>query len=138
MVDLADNLAQLCPRNGCPRLIHLLPWDLTVGGAQRMLDLWCSRQAHRWDSHIITVGARGPFTFAGATIHAELERFQILRLIETLQPDLLVHHEPTNQNGIISGCPQVWILHCTNSLRELPPKHAKPVTVFSNFDSHEI
>src|SRR5215813_11821856 len=138
MVDLADNLAQLCPRDGCPRLIHLLPWDLTVGGAQRMLDLWCSHEAHRWDTHIITVGARGPFTFAGATIHAELKSSQILSLIETLQPDLLVHHEPTNQNGIISTCPQVWILHCTNSLRDLPPKHAKPVTVFSNFDSHEI
>jgi amylovoran biosynthesis glycosyltransferase AmsE len=63
---------------------------------------------------------------------------QVLSLIETLQPDLLVHHEPADMNGISSTCPQVWILHCTNSLRELPPKHATAATVFSNFDSPEI
>ncbi|HEU4874609.1 MAG TPA: glycosyltransferase [Pyrinomonadaceae bacterium] len=126
------------PLDGRPRLIHLVPWDLTVGGAQRMLDLWCSHEADRWDTHILTAGARGPFAFAGATVHSELERSQIPRLIETLQPDLLVHHEASDKNGINSTCPQVWIFHCTNSLRELPPKHATPATVFSNFDSDEI
>jgi hypothetical protein len=109
-----------------------------VGGAQRMLDLWCSHEADRWDAHILTAGARGPFAFAGATVHAELERSQIPALIETLQPDLLVHHEASDKNGIDSACPQVWIYHCTNSLRELPPKHAQPAMVFSNFDSDEI
>jgi len=115
-----------------------MPWDLTVGGAQRMLDVWCSHEAHRWDTHILTVGTRGPFGFAGATVHSSLGSSQVLSLIEALQPDLLVHHEPTDKNGISSKCPQVWILHCTNSLRELPPKHATAATVFSNFDSHEI
>lgn len=133
-----EHLVELWPRDGRPRLIHLMPWDLTVGGAQRMLDLWCSRQAYRWDTHIVTVGARGPFEFAGATIHSELRTSQIPRLIETLQPDLLVHHEPAVKNGISSRCPQVWVLHCTNSLRALPPKHATPAGVFTNFDSHEI
>jgi hypothetical protein len=115
-----------------------MPWDLTVGGAQRMLDVWCSHEAQRWDTHILTIGARGPFEFAGATVHSELAGAQVTHLIEILQPDLLVHHEPTEMNGINSTCPQVWILHCTNSLRLLPPKHVTPVTVFSNFDSHEI
>jgi len=124
--------------DGRPRLIHLFPWDLTVGGAQRMLDLWCSHEAHRWDAHILTAGTRGPFAFAGATVHSEVERSQIPSLIETLQPDLLVHHEPSDKNGINSTCPQVWIYHCTNSLRELPPTHATPAMVFSNFDSDEI
>jgi len=124
--------------DGRPRLIHLVPWDLTVGGAQRMLDLWCSHEADRWDAHILTHGARGPFAFSGATVHSEVERSQIPSLIETLQPDLLVHHEPSDKNGINSTCPQVWIFHCTNSLRELPPKHAKPAIVFLNFDSDEI
>jgi glycosyltransferase involved in cell wall biosynthesis len=133
-----EHLAELWPRDGRPRLIHVMPWDLTVGGAQRMLDVWCSHEAHRWDTHILTVGTRGPFVFAGATVHAELGRSQVLSLIEILQPDLLVYHEPTDKNGISSKCPQVWILHCTNSLRELPPKHATAATVFSNFDSHEI
>lgn len=133
-----EQLAELWPRNGRPRLIHLMPWDLTVGGAQRMLDVWCSHEAHRWDTHILTVGARGPFGFAGATIHSELASSQIVSLIETLQPDLLVHHDPTDKNGISSTCPQVWILHCTNSLREPPPQHVAPATVFSNFDSPEI
>lgn len=121
-----------------PRLIHLMPWDLTVGGAQRMLDLWCSNEARRWDTHILTVGERGPFEFAGATVHSQLKRAQVLDLIETLEPDLLVHHEPSDRNAIISQCPQVWILHCTSSLLEPPPKHATPAIVFSNFDSHEI
>jgi len=126
------------PRNGHPRLIHLMPWDLTVGGAQRMLDVWCSQEARRWDTHILTVGARGPFAFAGATVHSELRSSQILSLIETLQPDLLVHHEPSDKNGISSTCPQVWILHCANSLRDSPPGHATPAMVFSNFESKEI
>ena len=133
-----ESPAELWSRNGRPRLVHLMPWDLTVGGAQRMLDLWCSYEAHRWDTHIITVGARGPFDFSGATVHAELGRPQVLSLIEALLPDLLVHHEPNDRNGIISSCPQVWILHCTNSLRDLPPEHVIPAAVFSNFDSPEI
>jgi hypothetical protein len=115
-----------------------MPWDLTVGGAQRMLDLWCSHEAGRWDTHIVTAGARGPFEFAGATIHPELRSSQIPSLVETLQPDLLVHHEPTARNGISSACPQVWVLHCTDSLRAEPPGHVTPAAVFSNFDSHEI
>lgn len=131
-------LTELWPRDGRPRLIHLMPWDLTVGGAQRMLDLWCSDQGHRWDTHILTAGKRGPFEFAGATVHSKLKPPQILNLIETLEPDLLVHYEPSERNRITTSCPQVWILHCTNSLREPPPQHATPAMVFSNFDSDEI
>jgi glycosyltransferase involved in cell wall biosynthesis len=133
-----EQLAEVWPRDGRPRLIHLMPWDLTVGGAQRMLDVWCSHEAHRWDTHILTVGARGPFEFAGATVHSELGRADVRSLFEALQPDLLVHHDPTDKNGINSKCPQVWILHSTNSLRESPPKHVTPAAVFSNFDSREI
>jgi glycosyltransferase involved in cell wall biosynthesis len=133
-----DHRPKLWPRDGRPRLIHLMPWDLTVGGAQRMLDVWCAHEAPRWDTHILTVGARGPFAFAGATVYSDLSRSQILRLIENLQPDLLVHHDPTDSNGIKSKCPQVWILHGTNLLRASPPTHVKPAMVFSNFDSDEI
>ena len=133
-----EHPAELWLRDGRPRLVHLMAWDLTVGGAQRMVDLWCSREAQRWDTHILTAGARGPFGFAGATVHCGLKRAQVLSLIESLQPDLLVHHEPSVENGITSKCPQVWILHCTNSLREPPPQHVAPATVFSNFDSPEI
>jgi hypothetical protein len=61
-------------------------------GRQRMLDVWCSHEAHRWDTHI-SRSARGPFGFAGATVHSELASSQIPNLIETLKPDLLVHHE---------------------------------------------
>ena len=102
MATSLEHLAELWPGDGRPRLIHLMPWDLTVGGAQRMLDVWCSHEAQRWDTHIFTVGARGPFGFAGATVHSELASSQILSLIETLQPDLLVHHDPTDKNGISS------------------------------------
>lgn len=134
----AKHLPESWPRDGRPRLIHVLPWDLTVGGAQRMLDLWCAHDSHRWDTHILTVGARGPFPFAGATVHSNLSRSQTLRLIGTLQPDLLVHHDPGDKNGINSTCPQVWIFHCTNSLRAARPKHFAPAVVFSNFDSRQI
>ena len=133
-----EHPAELWPRDGRPRLIHLMPWDLTLGGAQRMLDVWCSHEAQRWDTHILTPGARGPFEFAGAAVHSELGRSQVLSLIESLDPDLLVHHEPSVENEISSRCPQVWILHCTNSLREPPPQHATPATVFTNFDSPDI
>ena len=138
MASLLKHVSERWSRNGRPRLVHLMPWDLTVGGAQRMLDVWCSHEAHRWDTHILTVGARGPFAFAGATVHSELASSEIMGLIETLQPELLVHHEPSDQNGILTSCPQVWILHCTNSLQSLPPKHARPAVVFSNFDSNQI
>src|SRR5215510_3943183 len=120
MAALLEPLTELWPRDGRPRLIHLMPWDLTVGGGQRMLDLWCSDEAHRWDTHILTPGERGPFEFAGAKVHSNLIHSQVPSLIETLQPDLLVHYEPSQRNGIKSDCPQVWILHCTNSLRESP------------------
>ena len=126
------------PREGRPRLVHFMPWDLTVGGAERMLDLWCSHDAHRWETHVLTVGARGPFAFSGATVHTEVERSHALRLLASLQPDLLVQHEPTDRDGLSSACPQVWIFHCTNSLRAAPPTHAAAARVFSNFDSHEI
>ena len=138
MASLLKHVSERWSRNGRPRLVHLMPWDLTVGGAQRMLDVWCSHEAHRWDTHILTIGARGPFAFAGATVHSELAGSEIMGLIETLQPELLVHHEPSDQNGILTSCPQVWILHCTNSLQSLPPKHARPAVVFSNFDSNQI
>jgi hypothetical protein len=102
-----------------------------------MLDVWCSRESHRWEVHIVTIGARGPFEFAGATIHSELKPTEIAGLLENLQPDLLVRHEPTDTDGISSPCPQVWILHCASSLRVPPPDHALPAAVFSNFDSSE-
>ena len=38
MAGLVEPLDELWPRNGRPRLVHVMPWDLTVGGAQRMLD----------------------------------------------------------------------------------------------------
>ncbi|HEY6805367.1 MAG TPA: glycosyltransferase [Pyrinomonadaceae bacterium] len=126
------------PRSARPRLVHVMPWDLTVGGAQRMLDMWCSHEAERWDTHIVTVGARGPFGFKGATVHAGVSRAEVLNLVEVLRPDILVHHEPSGENGIRSECPQVWVFHCTNSLLQAPPTHAKPEVVFSNFDAEEI
>jgi glycosyltransferase involved in cell wall biosynthesis len=138
MSDLIAHQQKGRPFNARPRLVHVMPWDLTVGGAQRMLDMWCAHEAQRWDTHILTVGARGPFAFRDAMVHAELSRAQILGLVDALQPDLLVHHEPSGENGIKTECPQVWIFHCTNSLRQSPPTHAKPEAVFSNFDSNEI
>jgi glycosyltransferase involved in cell wall biosynthesis len=135
---MSELVEESSPRDGRPRLVHLMPWDLTVGGAQRMLDIWCSHDARHWDTHIITVGARGPFAFAGATVHSAVRNAEVVSLVETLQPDLVVHHEPSDRNGIRSKCPQVWIVHCTNTLREPPPQHVKPAIVFSNFDSSEI
>lgn len=133
-----ESVADRWPLDGRPRLLHVMPWDLTVGGAQRMLDMWCSLEAHRWDTHILSMGARGSFEFAGATVHSDLENSQLQSLAESLRPDLLVRHEPADNNIINVECPEVWILHCTNSLRLPPPNHRKPAVVFSNFDSDEI
>ena len=121
---MTKHLPELWPRDGRPRLIHLMPWDLTVGGAQRMLDVWCSHEAHRWDTHILTVGARGPFAFAGATVHSELTSSQVASLIEQSCSRICwCITSRLMKTGSVHECPQVWILHCTNSLREAPPKH---------------
>ena len=126
MASLLKHLSERWSRNGRPRLVHLMPWDLTVGGAQRMLDVWCSHEAHRWDTHILTVGARGPFAFASATVHSELASSEIMGLIETLQPELLVHHEPSDQNGILTAAPKfgsctarILCNRCHQSMRDL-------------------
>jgi glycosyltransferase involved in cell wall biosynthesis len=132
-----EDRSDLWPRDGRPRLVHFMPWDLTVGGAQRMLDLWCSHDGRRWETHVLTTAARGPFAFSGAIVHTEVERSHVSRLLAALQPELLVHHEPTDSSRLSSTCPQVWIIHCTNSLRAAPPTHAA-ARVFSNFDSHLI
>ncbi len=125
------------PHDGRPRLVHLMPWDLTVGGAQRMLDLWCLHDAPRWDTHILTAGQDGPFAFTGATVHTALDRAKGVALLEALRPDLLVRHDPSGGYGVNPGCPQVWILHCANMLKEPPPTHHIPEVVFTNFDSDD-
>ena len=45
MASSLEHLAERWSRNDRPRLVHLMPWDLTVGGAQRMLDVWCSARS---------------------------------------------------------------------------------------------
>ena len=115
-----------------PRLLHVTPWDLTVGGFQRMIDLWCARDAGRWDTHIISKGARGPFQFAGATVHAPIDGTAVDAMIRDLNPDLLVHHGCHLSYGRWSECPVVWIVHGMLPLRASAPTWCKPAAVLSN------
>lgn len=120
------------------RVVHVSPWDLTVGGMQRMIDLWCRQDGCRWDVHVVTQGLRGPFEFPNATVHASVPAGQIDALLASLQPDLLVHHAADRTYGRYDRCPCVWMIHGMTPLREPPPKWCRPAAVFSNLDSPEI
>lgn len=134
----AARLAPATARASRPRVVHVAPWDLTVGGMQRMLDLWCRSDGHRWEVHIISPGDRGPFAFSGATVHARVEARRAEELLGELAPDLLVHHGPATRYGRYSRCPCVWIVHGMAPLREPAPQWCRPAAVFSNLDSREM
>ncbi len=120
------------------RVVHVSPWDLTVGGMQRMIDLWCRQDGGRWDVHVVSQGLRGPFEFRHATVHASVAAGQIDALLASLQPDLLVHHAPDTTYGRYDRCPCVWMIHGMAPLRKPPPDWCRPAVVFSNLDSREI
>lgn len=115
------------------RVVHVMPWDLTVGGAQRMLDLWCTAEHARWDIHIVT-GSRVPpvWPFPGATLHQGVCSPQALAdLCDRLRPDVVVQHYcgATIAPGA-AAWPQVWIVHGDRVTAAPKPQHAEPRTCF--------
>jgi hypothetical protein len=118
-----------------PCVAHIMPWDLTTGGAQRMLDLWCSQEGGRWETHVFTTGERGQWKFAGATVHAKMPQAKIAETVKTLAPDVAVFHDPLTAKYVPADCPQVWIAHCMATLGSPPPDVTRPVCLLSNLDS---
>jgi hypothetical protein len=105
---------------------------------QRMVDYWCRSDGHRWEVHVVSAGARGPFALPEATVHAPIAARQVDRLLAELAPDLLVHHGPSTTYGRYRGCPCIWIVHGMAPLRQPAPDWCAPQAVFSNLDSPEI
>ena len=120
-----------------PRIVHVIPSRLGVGGVQRMVDLWCQLNGHRWEIHVVSMGNVGPFTFGGATMHARALREE-QRFLQVLGPDLIVHHNPTCEYGRYCGCPCVWIIHGMPILRSAPPTWCTPAAVFTNLDCADV
>jgi glycosyltransferase involved in cell wall biosynthesis len=114
-----------------PRLAHVVPWDLTVGGIQRMVSQWCQVEGASWDVHVVSPGARGAFEFPGATVHAGVG--DPLSLLAALAPDLLVHHGPSIDYGRYAKCPVVWVVHSELVFGERRPNWCEPSAVLSNF-----
>ena len=117
------------PETGRPVVLHVMPWDLTVGGAQRMLDLWCSAECWRWDIHIATGSRLAPdWPFRGATLHQGVSSPQALAdLCDSLQPAVVVQH--WCGAAIAPGAaawPQVWVIHGDRVTAAPKPDHAEP------------
>ncbi len=115
------------------RVVHVIPWDLTIGGIQRMVDQWCERDGRNWDTHIVTPGLRGEFPFPHARVHAQISPERAATLLMDLAPDLLVHHGPSASYGHYDRCPVVWGVHSQLVFAEARPRWCEPVAILSNY-----
>ncbi|MCC6159534.1 MAG: glycosyltransferase [Deltaproteobacteria bacterium] len=77
--------------------MHVMPWPLTAGGAQRFfVDLASSQTAYA-DVHAICPEG-GDFwnaMLAGVTVHAIAREASGVALLEVIAPDLVHHHHPS-------------------------------------------
>jgi glycosyltransferase involved in cell wall biosynthesis len=120
---------------GSPVIIHVMPWDLTVGGGQRMLDDWCTHEGKTWDVHIVTAGlSPGFWGFKGATIHRANTAAELADLCKQLRPEVVVTHN--TDYAMSAGArlwPQVWYAHGCKILDDQRQTWAVPHSVLCNF-----
>jgi len=103
-----------------PVIVHVLPWQLCVGGAQRFIaDL--AAWARPWaDVHIVHL-ARGSdeswqHLLDQVVTHPADDPIRAAAIVESLAPDLMHHHYPTSSWGIqglekrfpLIGTPHGW------------------------------
>jgi len=125
---------------GAPVILHVMPWELTVGGGQRMLSDWCRFSGQAWDVHIVTAGpAESPFAFSGAAIHQAGGPHQLAELAARLKPDVTVVHNVDHPLAVAAPFPQVWFAHGERILAESCPYPDAPVACIANYpqEPHE-
>jgi len=103
-----------------PLIVHALPWQLTVGGAQRIvmeLAKWATDFA---EVHLVYLGNGSDETWrdfwSGVKLHPVAGDKEAERLIDSLKPDLIHQHYPAMEWGVkrliakypIIGTPHNW------------------------------
>ncbi len=95
-----DAAPQTAPRADISRratIVHVMPWPLTAGGAQRFFVDLATAQAAYADVHAICPegGNFWDSLLAGVTIHAIARDASGAVLLNELAPDLVHHHHPS-------------------------------------------
>jgi len=118
-----------------PRIAHIFPWELNVGGAQRLLHEWCAAEAACWKTLIITAGT-GParWSFGGATIRRVYGEQECDAVLQEFDPDITVHHAVHNALGTVvpKRGVTVWMVHTADILVDPVPDRQPPAAVFLN------
>lgn len=120
-----------------PVIAHLFPWDLAVGGAQRMLFEWCRAEAAAFDIRIFTTSEMpSAWSFGRIPIVQNRDGRQLAAMVAALAPDLCVLHQPGPEwaSMVPAGCPAVWIIHGETSFsRAITPEWGRPSAVLTNY-----
>lgn len=120
---------------GKPAIVHIMPWDLTVGGGQRMLDDWCIADAWRWDVHIVTMGAVPPlWRFPGARVTVLKQAAEVTAYCAAVKPAVVVVHNC--DHPLVAGTadwPQVWYAHGEKILGRPRPTWGEPFACLCNY-----
>lgn len=121
--------------SGRPVILHILPWDLTVGGTQRLLDSWCRQEGHRWDVHIVTIGTiPGTWKLPQASVRQLRTPSEVAAFCRALRPDVVVSHNCAHPFCAgSSGFPQVWYVHGERILAAECPSWAVPACFVENY-----
>jgi glycosyltransferase involved in cell wall biosynthesis/SAM-dependent methyltransferase len=125
----------VAPSTGRPIVLHVMPWDLTVGGGQRMLDAWCANEGERWQVHIVTLGvAPALWEFRGARITQLRQPREVADFCAALRPDVVVTHncDHPSVHGT-AAFPQVWYAHGEKILNGQRPAWAVPTAYIANY-----
>lgn len=104
-----------------PRIVHVLPWQLCVGGAQRFIADLCAWSSPWAELHLVHLsrGSDQSWTplLTGVHCHAVDTPDQARQIIEKLDPDLIHHHYPQTEWGLhglfdkfnVMGTPHGWV-----------------------------
>jgi len=111
---------------------------MTVGGAQRMLQLWDRYCGDRWDAaHLVCPPGGQAFPLRHTHVHQVAGR-RAMDVIRRLQPDRLVHHGAFDGFGHYADCPVIWQMHGLPPLAQPAPVWTEPICIVANSDTTQI
>jgi len=103
-----------------PRIVHVIPWQMTVGGAQRFIAELCDWAAPWAELHLVHRRTGSDKTWTDSlkhvTCHPVDNSLHAAKIVDMLAPDLIHHHCPGNDYGIhglngkypLLGTPHGW------------------------------